>query len=75
MAVFHINNLNIRQKINPIHTDQNKPRGLVEPFIVPVGVNLLQHVTHPVVFSQPDGGVHHEAGDQAEGLVADSEAV
>lgn len=36
---------------------------------------LPQDVTDTVVLAQPDGGVHHEAGDQAKMLVAHSEAV
>lgn len=56
-------------------TNQNEPCGLEEPFIVPVRVDLLQHITDPVVFPEPDGGVHHQTGDQTERLVAHSKAV
>ncbi len=56
-------------------TNQNEACGLEEPFVVPVRVDLLQQIAHPVVFPQPDGGVHHQTGDQAERLVAHGEAV
>lgn len=57
------------------HTNQNESGGLEEPFVVPVGVDLFQHVTHPIVFPQPDSSVHHQTGDQAKGLVAHSETM
>lgn len=56
-------------------TNKDEPRGLKESFIIPVWVNFLQNVTHPVVLTEPDGGVHHEAWDQTERLVANSEAL
>jgi len=56
-------------------TDQNQPAGLEQPLVVPVRVDVLQHAAHPVVLAQPQGGVHHEAGHQAERLVAHGKAV
>lgn len=35
--------------------DNDKPGGLVDALVVPVGVNLQQLVAHPVVFPHPDG--------------------
>lgn len=56
-------------------TDQNETCSLEQSFVIPVGVHLLQHITHTVVFPQPNGGIHNETRDQAERLVAHSEAV
>lgn len=56
-------------------TNQNKPRGLEQPLVVPVRVDLLEYVTHPVVFSEPDGGVHHQPGDQTECFVSYCESL
>lgn len=59
----------------PKLTNQNQSRGLKKPLVVPVWVNLLQQVTHPVVFPKPDSGVHHQARYQTEGLVTHDEAL
>lgn len=56
-------------------TNQDQPRGLEEPFVIPVRMDLLQHVTHPVVFPKPNSGVHHQTRYQAEGLVTHGEAL
>lgn len=51
-------------------TNQNKACCLEKTLIVPVGVLLLQNVTHTVVFPEPDSGIHHKARDQAECFMA-----
>lgn len=56
-------------------TDEDEARGLEESLIVPIRMLLVQHVTDAVVLAQPDGGVHKEAGHQAERLVAHGEAL
>lgn len=55
-------------------TDQYKACSLKKTLIVPGGMLLLQDVTHPVVLSEPDSGIHHQAWDQAERFMAHCES-
>lgn len=50
-------------------TYQYEPGRLEEPFIVPLRMLPQKHITHSVVFPQPDGGIHHQTGHQTEDLL------
>nr|AXG21713.1 protein UL7 [synthetic construct] len=53
--------------------DNDESSGLEQLLVTPFWMFLFQNIAHPVVFPEPDSGVHHEPRYQAKSLLTDSQ--